>query len=115
MRLDAAEFVGHGTEETRWDHQDQIHEGHGYTKFEFGQWFALARSMYQRAWIGSERPTLLFDLVAKRLVDKKVVLPGVTLLERLVSGSRERAEKRNRSSGHRSPVHSGGPDWCQNF
>jgi hypothetical protein len=46
------------------------------------------------AWIGSERPTLLFDPAAKRLVDKKVVLPGVTVLERLVSGSRERAERR---------------------
>ncbi|QMU78808.1 DUF4158 domain-containing protein [Streptacidiphilus sp. PB12-B1b] len=50
--------------------------------------------MYQRAWIGSERPTLLFDLATKRLVDKKVVLPGVTVLERLVSGSREHAERR---------------------
>ncbi|MFH8365791.1 DUF4158 domain-containing protein [Streptomyces sp. NPDC018031] len=94
LGLDPAEFVGYGTRETRWDHQEQIREGYGYTKFEFDQWFALARWMYQRAWIGSERPTLLFDLATKRLVDKKVVLPGVTVLERLVSGSRERAEKR---------------------
>ncbi|WP_159083325.1 DUF4158 domain-containing protein [Streptomyces sp. P3] len=57
-------------------------------------WFALARWLYQRAWIGNERPTLLLDLATKRLVDKKVVLPGVTVLERLVSGNRERAEKR---------------------
>jgi hypothetical protein len=63
-------------------------------KFEVDQWFALARWLYQRAWIGNERPTLLFDLATKRLVDKKVVLPGVTVLERLVSGTRERAEKR---------------------
>lgn len=94
LGLDPAEFAGYGTKETRWDHQEQIREGYGYTKFEFDQWFALARWMYQRAWIGSERPTLLFDLATKRLVDKKVVLPGVTVLERLVSGSRERAEKR---------------------
>ncbi|MFD3937813.1 DUF4158 domain-containing protein [Streptomyces sp. NPDC058611] len=94
LGLDPAEFAGYGTKEHRWDHQDQIRKGYGYTKFEFDQWFALARWMYQRAWIGSERPTLLFDLATKRLVDKKVVLPGVTVLERLVSGSRERAEKR---------------------
>ncbi|MFD9442445.1 DUF4158 domain-containing protein [Streptomyces sp. NPDC060006] len=65
-----------------------------YTRFGFDQWFALARWMYQRAWIGNERPTLLFDLATKCLVDKKVVLPGVTVLERLVPGIRERAEKR---------------------
>jgi len=94
LGLEPAEFAGYGTKEHRWDHQEQIREGYGYTKFEFDQWFALARWMYQRAWIGSERPTLLFDLATKRLVDKKVVLPGVTVLERLVSGSRERAEKR---------------------
>jgi TnpA family transposase len=94
LGLPPAEFAGYGTKEARWDHQEQIRQGYGYTKFEFDQWFALARWMYQRAWIGSERPTLLFDLATKRLVDKKVVLPGVTVLERLVSGSRERAEKR---------------------
>nr|WTB28678.1 DUF4158 domain-containing protein [Streptomyces sp. NBC_00830] len=94
LGLKAAEFAGYGTKEHRWDHQEQIREGYGYTKFEFDHWFALARWMYRRAWIGSERPTLLFDLATKRLVDKKVVLPGVTVLERLVSGSRERAEKR---------------------
>ncbi|MYU18453.1 DUF4158 domain-containing protein [Streptomyces sp. SID8361] len=65
-----------------------------YTKFEFDQWFTLARWCCQRAWIGNERPTLLSDLAAKRLMDKKVVLPGVIVLERLVSGTRERAEKR---------------------
>ncbi|MGW2749071.1 DUF4158 domain-containing protein [Streptomyces sp. NPDC001450] len=89
LGLNPAEFAGYGRKEARWDHQEQIREGYGYTKFEFDQWFALVRWLYQRAWIGSERPTLLFDLATKRLADKKVVLPGVTVLERLVSGSRE--------------------------
>ncbi|MGN9794957.1 Tn3 family transposase [Streptomyces sp. OZ13] len=94
LGLDPGELAGYGTGEARWDHQDQIRKEYEYTKFEFDQWFTLARWMYQRAWIGNERPTLLFDLATKRLVDKKVVLPGVTVLERLVSGTRERAEKR---------------------
>ncbi|OIJ99290.1 hypothetical protein BIV25_09690 [Streptomyces sp. MUSC 14] len=94
LGLEAGDLAGYGAMEHRWDHQEQIRTAYGYTKFEFDQWFTLARWMYQRAWIGSERPTLLFDLATKRLVDKKVVLPGVTVLERLVSGTRERAEKR---------------------
>ncbi len=94
LGLEPSAFAGYGSSEARWDHQEQIRDGYGYTKFEFDQWFALARWLYQRAWIGNERPTLLFGLATKRLVDKKVVLPGVTVLERLVSGTRERAEKR---------------------
>nr|WP_237533060.1 DUF4158 domain-containing protein [Streptomyces sp. SID685] len=94
LGLQAGDLAGYGAMEHRWDHQEQIRTAYGYTKFEFDQWSTLARWLYQQAWIGSERPTLLFDLATKRLVDKKVVLPGVTVLERLVSGTRERAEKR---------------------
>ncbi|MFF1568701.1 DUF4158 domain-containing protein [Streptomyces sp. NPDC058293] len=94
LGLDPGAFAGYGTSETRWAHQEQIRNEYEYTKFESDQWFALARWLYQRAWIGNERPTLLFDLATKRLLDKKVVLPGVTVLERLVSGTREHAEKR---------------------
>ncbi|WP_007517809.1 Tn3 family transposase [Pseudofrankia saprophytica] len=94
LGLPPAALAGYGTAEHRWDHQEQIREAYGYRKFDFDQWFSLARWMYQRAWIGSERPTLLFDLATKRLLDHQVLLPGVTTLERLVSGIRERAEKR---------------------
>lgn len=55
LGLQAAEFTGSGTTETRWDHHDQIRDGHGYPTCEFDQWCALARWMYQRAWIGSTR------------------------------------------------------------
>ncbi|WP_353962631.1 DUF4158 domain-containing protein [Streptomyces sp. NBC_01214] len=48
LGLDPAEFAGYGGREHRWDHQEQIRKGYGYTKFEFDQWFSLARWMYQR-------------------------------------------------------------------
>lgn len=66
LGLEPPAFTGYGSSEARWAHQEQIRDGYGYTKFEFDQWFALARWLYQRAWIGNKRPTLLFDLATKR-------------------------------------------------
>ncbi|MFJ2818480.1 Tn3 family transposase [Streptomyces sp. NPDC087294] len=94
LGLSPAALAGYGASEHRWDHQEQIRAAYGYTKFDFDQWFSLARWLYQRAWIGSERPMAMFDLATKRLLDRQVLLPGVSTLERLVSGARERAEKR---------------------
>ncbi|WP_445302281.1 Tn3 family transposase [Microcoleus sp. F4-D5] len=80
---------------THWEHQGEIQQRYGYRDFsgQPGHW-QLIRWLYGRAWVGSESPSVLFDLVTARLVEHKILLPGVTVLERLVASIRERTAKR---------------------
>jgi TnpA family transposase len=82
--------------ETFWDHQQLIGQVYGYRDFYDPEMsFIFLRWLYTRTWIGSERPSVLFDLSTAWLMDHKILLPGVTVLERLVAQIRERAERRS--------------------
>ncbi|MEU4232856.1 Tn3 family transposase [Nonomuraea sp. NPDC026600] len=94
LGLQAADLKGYGEKEARWDHQEQIRTGYGFTAFGGEQWFALACWLYKRAWTTGERPIVLFDLATHRLVEAKILLPGVTTLERLIAALRERVASR---------------------
>ena len=80
---------------TAWEHAAAIRHVDGYRDFtEPTEYFRLVRWLYTRAWLSNERPCVLFDLATARLVERRVLLPGVSILARLVLRIRERTNAR---------------------
>ncbi len=83
------------TSETRWEHTARIRQRYGYQDFSSQpEHWRLVRWLYQRATLSAESPSLLFDLATARLVQRKILLPGVSGLARLVASVRDRAANR---------------------
>ena len=80
----------------RWRHIAMIRERYGFRDLEEDTvaGFRLTRWLYVLCWTGDDRPGLLFDRATTWLLAHKVLLPGITTLERLISRVRYRATLR---------------------
>jgi TnpA family transposase len=79
----------------RFQHAAEIRAQYGYREFaDPAAGFRLVRWLYALCWTGSDRPGALFDRAVAWLLAHKVLLPGATVLERLVARVRARAAQR---------------------
>ena len=87
-------YFDHGGQRIR--HLALIRERYGFTEFaENGRArFRLTRWLYALCWSGDDHPGPLVEHATSWLVVNKVLLPGVTVLERFVGRIRDRAQKR---------------------
>lgn len=76
-------------------HAGQIQRAYGYRDFTDSQAQRdLVDWLQARARLATERPSVLFDLATARLLEAKVLLPGPTVLARLVASVRDQAASR---------------------
>ncbi len=79
----------------RWLHTLDIRRRYDYRDYrDPRRGWRFVRWLFARAWLGNERPSLLFDHAVSWLRAQKVVLPGITVLERDVARVRDRANER---------------------
>lgn len=88
-------FTDYGTGQTRWEHTTEIRQQYGYRDFSAGfALFRLNRWLYALCWTGTDRPGVVFERASGWLITHKVLLPGVTVLERHVARLRSRVQER---------------------
>jgi len=75
---------------TLHDHQGHLVAYLGFSAYEGRSAFRLTRWLYAQVLTSTVRPSALFDLATAYLVAQRVVLPGVTVLARLIARVRER-------------------------
>lgn len=79
---------------TRSTHCNEIKRLFGYQDFNVTWRFRFNRWLYSQAWFGNERPSILFERCTVWLMDRKILLPGLSTLIILIAKARDRAAKR---------------------
>jgi hypothetical protein len=88
-------FAEYNAGRQRWKHEVEIRQRCGYREFsDAAVQFRLNRWLYALCWTGTDRPGMRFDRATAWLVTHKVLLPGVTVLERHVARIRTRVQER---------------------
>ncbi|MFN6565296.1 MAG: Tn3 family transposase [Nostoc sp. ChiSLP01] len=94
-QLDANCLEQYRNSETKWEHTALIKQRYGYREFHSQpEHWKLVCWLYQRSTLSPESPSVLFDLTTARLAERKILLPGVSVLARLVASVRERSANR---------------------
>lgn len=88
-------IVTYNLSRQRWRHTAEIRVRYCYREFtEAGVAFRLGRWLCALCWMGTDRPSILFDYANSWLISHKVLLPGISVLESFIAEIRFRMESR---------------------
>src|SRR6266567_5244413 len=92
---DPGVLAGYRDMPVRWRHTAEIRDGYGYRDFaaQPGR-FAFTIWLYRQAWADEVASPVLFRAAHRQLLARQILLPGPTVLARLVAAVRERATHR---------------------
>ena len=92
---DPGVLAGYRDMPVRWRHTAEIRDRYGYRDFaaQPGR-FAVTAWVYRQAWAGEVASPVLFRAARRQLLARRILLPGHSVLMRLVATVRERATHR---------------------
>jgi hypothetical protein len=99
---------------TAYEHQWEIRRECGYREFASGE-LELREFLAARAWALEEGPRPLFDRAVLWLIEQRVLLPGITVLARLIAevgALTSTSGSRGSSPKHPRPSSSSGSSDC---
>ncbi len=80
--------------DSRFDHRRIIREHLGYKEFQGAIVLRVGRLLLERLNVSEENEFVLFDLVTQTLIDQNIVLPGASVIQRLIRRARKRVRQR---------------------
>jgi len=87
-------LAGYRDMPVRWRHTAEIRDRYGYRDFTGPDRFAFTVWLYRQAWADEVASSVLFCAAHRQLLARQILLPGQTVLARLVAAVRERATHR---------------------
>lgn len=90
--------------QTAYEHAQEIRDAFGYTEFSERE-EGLREYLAARVWATEDGPRTLFDRAVVHLVEKKVLLPGMTVLARVVTNVCKSENARLHASLHQRTPH----------
>ena len=98
-------LTGYRDMPVRWRHTAEIRDRYGYRDFatQPGR-FAFTAWLYRQAWADEVASSVLFRAAHRQLLARRILLPGHSVLMRLVATVRERATHRVHSRSPTKPT-----------
>src|SRR6266496_1628232 len=92
---DPGVLAGYRDMPVRWRHTAEIRDRYGYRDFSAQpDRFAFTVWLYRQAWADEVASSVLFRAAHRQLLARRILLPGHSVLMRLVAAVRERATHR---------------------